>query len=91
MNLNEKDLKILKKWLISMLKENVATLTFKRKDGTIRTMDCTLNEEYIGVSLDDGDTNKDTQMVWDIETAQYKSFRWDSLMEIRFTIGENDD
>ena len=82
-------------WLKGLLKDLVVTVTFTKKDGTERVMQATLKEDLLPeVQADFGsDTptrskSKDTISVWDVESQGWRSFRWDSIKSIDFTLGE---
>ena len=47
MTLNEKDFKLFKKWLTSHLAVGPVTITFTKKDGTDRVMECTTNIDLV--------------------------------------------
>jgi hypothetical protein len=92
---DEKQLAVLKDWLRGILHEQPVTLTFTKKDGTIRVMRCTLNESVVPQVVSESDTAKtprkvteDAQSVWDIEAQGWRSFRWDSLTGIEFSLGD---
>ena len=95
MNLTEKETKLFKKWLRSHLKSGPVTVTFTKKDGTERIMKCTTNPTYIMFkepesveSKREKKINEDVMPVYDIEAGHWKSFRWDSIKQVTFTIGE---
>jgi hypothetical protein len=95
MTLNEADLKLFKKWLQSHLKFGPVTVTFTKKDGTERVMKCTTNPTYILFkepalveSKREKKTNEDVMPVYDMEAGHWKSFRWDSIKSVSFTLGE---
>lgn len=73
--------------LSELLKNNVMTVTFTKVDGTERTMRCTLLPEYLPADtsgkqlLTEGVRNN--LSVWDIEAAGWRSFRVDSVKNIR--------
>ena len=80
-----------KDWLIGLLKSEIVELTFTKKDGTERIMTCTLAEQKIpeenlpkGV---DRAKNDESVAVFDLENNGWRSFRWDSLKNIEFTLG----
>jgi hypothetical protein len=84
-------------WLKQLLQERLITVEFEKADGTVRTMVCTLNEaegaKYI-VNETQGDTpvskkkaNDDVCVVWDCTQNAWRSFRWDRLKRIEFSIG----
>jgi hypothetical protein len=93
MSLNEKDFKLFKKWLRSHLAFGTVTVIFTKKDGTERVMKCTTNATYIMFkdpavleSKKDRKVNDDVMPVYDMESSAWKSFRWDSVKQVRFTI-----
>ena len=51
MNLSEKELKLFKKWLKSHLAFGAVTVTFTKKDGTERVMECTTSPSLVPVDL----------------------------------------
>jgi WYL_2, Sm-like SH3 beta-barrel fold len=95
MTLNEADLKLFKKWLRSHLKYGPVTVTFTKKDGSERIMKCTTNPTYIMFkepasveSKREKKINEDVMPVFDMEAGHWKSFRWDSIKSVSFTLGE---
>jgi hypothetical protein len=95
MTLNENDFKLFKKWLRSHLKFGPVTVTFTKKDGTERVMKCTTNPTYIMFkepasveSKREKKINEDVMPVFDMEAGHWKSFRWDSIKSVSFTLGE---
>ena len=95
MTLNEADLKLFKKWLRSHLKFGPVTVTFTKKDGTERVMKCTTNPTYILFkepalveTKREKKINDDVMPVYDMEAGHWKSFRWDSIKSVSFTLGE---
>jgi hypothetical protein len=81
-------------WLRDLLKSEVVTLTFTKKDGTQREMVATLCESRIPKSeksTESAGTRKisaEAQPVYDVEAKGWRSFRWDSLSKLEFSIGE---
>lgn len=102
MTLNEKDLKIFKRWLKSHLAYGPVTVIFTKKDGTERVMECTTNKDIIPdnpVHITNTDNpidfpkpkkerkvNEDVMNVYDLEAKAWKSFRWDSIKQVRFEL-----
>jgi WYL_2, Sm-like SH3 beta-barrel fold len=89
-----KQMEALKKWLREFLHEEIIALTFEKKDGTMRTMKCTLKDTIVPkVEVKEKTTprkvNDDVQSVWDVEANAWRSFRWDSLKTIEFSLGED--
>lgn len=92
-------------WVKSLLLEQQITIEFEKADGTIRAMNCTLNEAHGAKYSTKDDTsvnqqsdsrsekileNKDphVQRVWDCDIGAWRSFRYDRLKRINFTIGK---
>jgi len=50
-SLNEKEFKLFKKWLKSHLAFGPVTVTFTKKDGTERVMECTTKPELVPVDI----------------------------------------
>ena len=75
--------------LKNLLKENVLSVVFVKKDGTERTMLCTLKPDLLPVQEVTEDTkerkeNLDILQVYDTENSGWRSFRLDSI--ITFTV-----
>jgi hypothetical protein len=97
-NLSESDSKLFKKWLRGHLKFGPVTVTFTKKDGTERVMKCTTNPTYIMFkdpaimeSKNERKVNEEVMPVYDMESEAWRSFRWDSVKSVSFTIGEESD
>ena len=67
--------------LRNKFKEGVVAITFEKADGTLRTMNATLNEDIIPKSDLTGTakSSDETQTVWDFDNSVWRSFRWDRL------------
>ena len=72
--------------LVDNLFRGKVTVTFKKVNGEIRVMECSLNSNYTPKELsrdDYGDLmEKNTLAVWDIKADNWRSFRYDSIMGI---------
>ena len=93
MSLNETELTLFKKWLRGMLRSTEVVVTFTKKDGTERVMKCTTNPTYVMFkdpaileSKKERKVNEDVMPVYDIEAGHWKSFRWDSIKQVRFEL-----
>ena len=80
--------------LKQQLSDNVVTVVFEKKDGTTRTMRCTLLAEYLPTKLvPEGPQllqearveNENVLSVWDLDNGGWRSFRIDSIKSI--TVG----
>lgn len=78
-------------WLKGVLKNETATLTFQKKDGTMRVMKCSLREDHMPSYEKKTErvraTNEETLSVVDMEKNEWRSFRYDSIRKIEFSIG----
>jgi len=98
-NLSETDLKIFKKWLKGHLAFGATTVTFTKKDGTERIMKCTTSPELVPAEpiVEGADAKKEKKVnedvcpVYDLEVQSWRSFRWDSVKSVMFTIGKEDE
>lgn len=104
MILNDHDFTLFKKWLRSHLALGPVTVTFTKKDGSERVMECTTSPEIVPppalVEAHETNTdnpidfpkvkkvNEDIMPVYDIDAKGWRSFRWDSIKNIKITIGE---
>jgi hypothetical protein len=79
-----------KKWLKSMLAMGPVTVSFKKKDGTERKMNCTLQEGVVVPHEKTTDRvkeiNDEVCAVWDIDKGAWRSFRYDSIVTINLDI-----
>jgi hypothetical protein len=64
------------------LQENILTVTFIKKDGTERTMRCTLQESYLPTTKVRKKENATVLSVWDLDKLGWRSFRVDSIKTI---------
>lgn len=76
-----------KEMVENLLNAGVTTVTFTKIDGSERVMRCTLSESIIpSNSLPKGSTerkkNDETRTVYDLDAAGWRSFRWDSVLEV---------
>ena len=76
-------------WMRGLLAESVVTVEFEKSDGSIRNMTCTLSET-LGAKRVNTSTerapNTDVCVVWDCEHDAWRSFRWDRLKRIEFSL-----
>lgn len=68
------------------LRAGNCTVVFTKKDGTVRTMLCTLKEDSIPVeSRPKGNEtvkrSDDAVAVWDLEANGWRSFRYDAITQ----------
>lgn len=78
-----------RKWLIDLLEERIVEVTFTKKDGTKRVMNCTLHEDYLPETVgSDKERSDEALAVFDVDKDAWRSFRWDSITAVKFSIGE---
>ena len=80
-----------REWLRVLLRERVVGVVFTKKDGTERVMQATLSEELIPKVEKSATTRKKSDealAVWDTEAEGWRSFRWDSVKTINFSLGD---
>lgn len=84
------DNKEAREWLKSMLQMGPVDVTFTKSDGTTRVMKCTLQEGVVVPHEKTTDrvkeTNNEVLPVWDIEKSAWRSFRLDSITQVRFDL-----
>ena len=91
-DLPEQEQQSFRLWLSSILHATTATITFLKKDGTERVMNCTLMR---GVAIPHEKTtdrtkepNDEVCPVWDIDKQGWRSFRYDSVTKVLFEASE---
>ena len=76
--------------LSEMLRVGKLQVSFVKKDGSGRVMNCTLLEKYLPTN-DKETTKKENDSVlsvWDIDNNGWRSFRLDSITEVRIVIND---
>lgn len=89
-----------RKWVKELMYGQVVMVEFTKSDGTDRVMKCTLNTELgakyktevlveneAAVQAKPKKVNTDTCAVWDVDAGAWRSFRWDRLKRIDYTLG----
>lgn len=65
------------------MRSGVVLVTFKKVDGSLRNMECTLAEYLLPAATGSGKTpNEDVLVVFDIEKESWRSFRKDSVITV---------
>jgi len=84
-NWNELDKLELRHWLTGVLKEEIVTIKFTKKDGTDRVMKATLHDRLVANTNGTGrKENAEVISVTDVEIDEWRSIRLDSIKEISF-------
>jgi hypothetical protein len=93
-NASEFEREKFREWVRGILKEREVIVDFVKADGDFRSMKCTLSEshgaKYVVNENQDQPRRKpnpEVCAVWDINQNAWRSFRWDRLRRIEFTIG----
>jgi hypothetical protein len=97
---DDENREIFRQWVRQVLLRQEITIEFVKSDGSMRTMRCTLSPELIKDAANktrsiDGlprakrppSSNPETQVIWDLDQEQWRSFRYDRLRKISFSIG----
>jgi hypothetical protein len=88
---NEEEQGMFRDWLVGLLRTGNVTVTFQKKDGEMRDMLCTLREELLpkveqGRKTDRQNIN--SLPVFDVNKNEWRAFRYDSVKQIKFVLGE---
>jgi len=91
-NASEEERQIMREWITGVLRFNSVPVlvTFVKADGTERTMPCTLNEDLLPKSQQANNErkyNSNVCVVFDPDRQVWRSFRWDRMKRIEFTLG----
>ena len=92
--LSEKDRKVFKKWLTGCLSFGPVTVTFTKKDGSERVMECTTAPSLVpqepivedAAPKREKKVNEDICPVYDMDAKGWRSFRWDSIKNVKLEI-----
>jgi WYL_2, Sm-like SH3 beta-barrel fold len=88
-NLDTADREIFKSWLKELLLHNTARVVFVKSDGSERRMSCTLDPQrgaVYSVNESKKKSNSEVCVVWDCEQRAWRSFRWDRLRSVEFSL-----
>ena len=75
--------------LTTLLKDSIVMIDFEKKDGTLRTMRCTLQEQFLPTPVyKDIETTKKKEnaevlSVWDLDSNGWRSFRIESVKSVK--------
>lgn len=83
-----------KNWLKGVMQTEIVNLTFRKTDGTLRNMKCTLLPKFlpevVASEKPKRKVSEESLAVFDLEKNEWRSFRYDSVTEIKFTLGNKD-
>ena len=78
-------------WVSGLLRTNNVDVEFYKTDGTLRKMSATLQSDVVVVTESKtGRTKKENPevcSVWDTQAKGWRSFRWDRIKSVTFSIG----
>ena len=87
---SEDERKVFRDWIKSHLNYGPVSVTFVKKDGTERVMNCTLKSDLTKDYEKKTDrvktVNEETCPVFDLEKQEWRSFRFDAVTKVEFTI-----
>jgi hypothetical protein len=88
----EKERRKFRDWLNGMMKVQPIYVTFTKSDGSKREMRCSLREQDLVAYEKKTDLikekNDDVCAVWDLDKSAWRSFRYDSIREIRVELSD---
>jgi hypothetical protein len=94
---NNQDRALFREWLKGHLAMGKVVVTFNKVNGDRRDMTCTLDPSIVPFEQSKDSPIKDltesrdyeptNQAVWDVEASAWRSFRWDKITQISFTLG----
>lgn len=81
---------MMQNYVTELLKHSVVNIKFKKVDGTIRDMRCSLKEDvvkpYERKTLSSKEINTEVQSVYDVEKQAWRSFRWDNVISFNVEV-----
>lgn len=87
---DEANRKAFRQWLKGMLRVGPIKVSFVKKDGTVREMNCTLEEDVAIPHEKTTDRvkeqNDEVCPVWDIDKQAWRSFRYDAVTKLTLEI-----
>jgi hypothetical protein len=90
-NTLDNDIEVFRGWLKGVLTVQPATITFTKKDGTERVMNCTLRSDMLpAVEIKEDKTprkqNDSVLSVYDLDAKGWRSFTLSSVKRVEFVI-----
>jgi hypothetical protein len=83
-----------REWFHGVVRSERVNVSFVKADGTLRHMHCSLHPELIPAEkLQKEEANprkrsEEALVVWDLDKQDWRSFRFDSIREFSFNLGE---
>lgn len=90
----DNDIDVFRGWLKGVLTVQPATITFTKKDGTERVMNCTLRADMLpAVEIKEDTTprkkNENVLSVYDLDANGWRSFTVNAVKRVSFTIDDD--
>lgn len=91
---SEADRQLFREWLTSVIRNERVNVCFTKADGTERWLHCSLHPELVPAdklqteSATPRKRSEEALSVWDLEKQDWRSFRFDSIKEFSFNLGE---
>lgn len=87
---SESEQKTFRDWLSNLLRTEIVTINFIKRDGSERLMRCSLHESFLPATTGNSksEPNINSISVWDLDASAWRSFRFDSIRQISFELGE---
>ena len=93
-NATNEERKQFRNWLKGVMQTEIVNLTFRKTDGTLRNMRCTLLPKFLPEAIVSDKpkrkVSEESLAVFDLEKNEWRSFRYDSVTEIKFTLSDKD-
>ena len=91
-NASEAERQTLQESVRTLLQTTSITVDFEKANGEFRSMKCTLREDLgakytVKENITPKKPNPDVCVVWDVNQAAWRSFRWDRMKRIQFDLG----
>lgn len=87
---DESERQVFRDWVTGLLKTNDAVIEFTKTDGTLRKMTATLKPDVVVVTESKTGRvkkeNTEVCSVWDTEAKGWRSFRFDRIKSVQFSI-----
>lgn len=75
-----------REWVKGLLHQGTVEVQFTKKDGTVRTMKCTLKHDLVKPYEKKTDktkpTNEDVCPVYDLDKQEWRSFKYDTVTKV---------
>ena len=70
--------------VVTILQSGICTVVFTKKDGTQRTMRCTLNDKHLPAVDRHSEQQRSAEAlsVWELDLDSWRSFRFDRLQAV---------